>query len=97
MKQAQATLRWLSPDEGGRSEPPTGPSYSTVARFKEQRVDWTTEAWSLVVEFEVPPNDRQMVASVRFLVEDAPEELLHAGSEFELLEGTRLVAEGTVL
>jgi hypothetical protein len=40
-----ARLRWLRPEEGGRSEPPSGSRYSTVARFDETEEQWLKHAW----------------------------------------------------
>jgi hypothetical protein len=54
--------------------------------------------WSLVVEFDNPPDDSLChITDIRFLVDEAPKELLYSGSEFELREGRKLVARGEVL
>lgn len=98
MKTVSARLRWTRPSEGGREGPPSAPPYVTVSRFEQQRDTWEQEAWSLVVEWSDPPDDswaHQVV--VRFLVENAPEELLESGNHFELLEGKRVVAIGEVV
>ena len=99
MNQKQdARLRWLKPEEGGRQHPPPGPKYITVARFESQRESWSDEAWSLVVEFLEQP-DASLCHRVRvsFLAEDGPEDLLMPGSAFDLMEGSRRVAEGVVI
>jgi hypothetical protein len=50
----------------------------------------------LVIEFQEPPDaEGAHRVYVRFLV-DGPEELLDLGSVFELMEGSRTVATGTV-
>lgn len=93
----EAFISWVPAGEGGRSRPPSGPTYSTVCRFEEDP-RWPDQAWSLFVEFLKPIRDgRYLHANVRFLTDDAPQHLLHAGSRFELYEGRRRVAKGVVL
>lgn len=94
-----ARLQWFRPEQGGRAEPPTGPTYSTVARFDQQTEDqWLENAWSLVVECrDAPDSERAHAVTVRFLAEDGPIHFLAPGREFSLYEGRRKVAEGTVL
>jgi len=90
-------ISWISPDDGGRKVPPSGPSYTTVARFEEDE-RWNESAWSLVVNFEKRFKDpRLLLASIRFLADEAPHDLLHHGSRFELFEGRKRVAKGIVL
>jgi hypothetical protein len=98
MKKMKSRICWLTKEAGGREEPPTGPRYSTVARFAERRDQWPHEAWSLVIEFiEAPDDSLCTVAMVGLLNPDGPTELLHHGSAFELFEGYRLVARGEIL
>jgi hypothetical protein len=100
-KRARATIRWLSPLEGGRTAPPEGPRYVTVARFETSTADWQRDAWSLVVEFDQSPNAAgEHTALVWFLAYDRPEtphDLLCVGNKFDLLEGARVVAQGTIV
>ena len=98
MKNVQARIRWLRPEEGGRATPPPGPVYSTVARFKQLAARWPQEAWSVVIKLKEPPDrEGRMTVEIRMLVDGAPEGLLEPGSEFELFEGQRCVASGEVL
>jgi hypothetical protein len=96
-----AKIRWLRSNEGGRSAPPSGPHYSTVARFEPQTEEqWRKEAWSLVLDLEGSPDENwNQIARVRFLADeaDAPIRWLQPNSSFALFEGHRKVAEGTVL
>jgi hypothetical protein len=93
-----ARLTWLRREDGGRDEPPSGPDYSTVAKFPDQDVDWNREAWSLVIRYLEAPNlERMHKVTVRFLSDAAPAGLLAPGSRFELWEGRKLVARGVVL
>ena len=97
-RSVKARVCWLKEEAGGRTNPPPGPQYSTVARFEEEKDKWPKEAWSLVLEFDSPPDDALcMITDVRFLSPDGPMELLHVGSVFDLFEGRRLVARGEVL
>lgn len=98
-KRARATIRWLSLVEGGRAELPVGPRYVTVCRFDSPVVDWQRNAWSLVVEFAQSPIAGEQTAIVWFLAydkPDVPQDLLCVGSKFDLLEGSRVVAHGTI-
>ncbi len=94
----KAKLVWVPAEAGGRKTPFSGLSYSTVARFEEDAVNWPKSAWSIVAEFEEPPgNSSQSIAMVHFLSPDAPVHLLHRGSQFELYEGRRAVARGEII
>ena len=91
-------LRWLRPEEGGRQAPPPGPTYTTVAKLEALEDRWPDEAWSIVTEWDEPPDeDLRTRATMRFLVEGGPEHLLAPDSRFEIYEGRRLVARGRVL
>lgn len=77
--------------------PPTGPVYSTLARFEEDE-KWPHEAWSVAVSFIRPlGGDRYLHAEISFLNDDSPTHLLQQGSRFELFEGQKRVAKGVVL
>src|SRR5438045_2240696 len=45
---ARAIVSWVPAAKGGRRKPPSGPVYSTVARFVDDP-GWPAEAWSLVL------------------------------------------------
>ena len=96
--QCRARIRWLTTGEGGRTRPPPGPRYSTVARFDILRERWPKEAWSVVLDIDGPADDNGiMLVAVRMLAADAPAELMHPGRLFDLFEGRHRVAEGEVL
>src|SRR5438477_4122134 len=98
MKSAEAKIRWRSPEEGGRSAPPRGPTYSTVARFHHQGRDWREHAWSLVLRYIEAPNAAgSHKVAISYLSPNGPREWLKAGNRFELLEGNKIVAEGEVI
>lgn len=91
----KARICWLTPEDGGRKTPPTGPLYSTVAKFNAANGNWEGEAWSIVVELCGPTDlSRCTTADVKFLNPEGPSELLRPGNQFELLEGHRKVAIG---
>lgn len=93
-----ARIVWVPPDQGGRRSPPIGPRYSAPARFEAAWDAWPDEAWSLVLELISRPTESvDWIAEVRFLVEQAPQELLTDGARFDLYEGQKCVAHGTVL
>jgi hypothetical protein len=97
-KKVKSRICWVKKEEGGRESPPSGPRYSTAARFEDERVKWPHEAWSLLLEFDgVPDESLCIIAEVSLLNPDGPIRLLHSGSIFELFEGNRLVARGEVL
>lgn len=94
----KARIRWLSEIEAGRPTPPSGQTFSTVARFLDDVAGWPEVAWSLVLEWSTPPDATgAMVADVKFLSPDAPMSLLQTGAIFELYEGKRCVARGEVM
>ncbi len=94
-----AKIRWLTKVEGGRAAPPSGSGprpYTTVVRFDGDA--WPADdTWSLVVDKIESEGDYGWTAQVRFLVPEAPTEKLFSGQRFELYEGTKLVATGTLL
>lgn len=94
-----ARLQWLTASAGGRTSPPPGPTYSTVARFASLADKWPAEAWSIVLEIDRPADPcGVMTAGIRLLAgEAAPEGLLRPGARFDLFEGSRLVAHGEVI
>lgn len=76
---------------------PAAGSYSTVARFSEDR-DWPQgETWSIVLRLPSPGEmrDGPFEAEARFLAPEAPADRLKSGSAFDLFEGR--VRTATVL
>ena len=93
-----ALVKWLTPLEGGRNTPPSGPTYSTVAKFEESAHEWPRIAWSVVLEFlEIPIQAEKTKALVRFLVPNSPDRWLKTGAHFDLYEGIRIVAHVEVV
>jgi hypothetical protein len=97
-KSVQARVTWVPAALGGRSAPPAAGRYSTVSRFDDPRADWSHVAWSVVLELHGPADGAGVSrADVRFLVPEAPHELLRPGARFDLYEGARRVAQVDVL
>jgi hypothetical protein len=95
---ARATLSWVSTSAGGRKEVPTIAKYATVSRFKDPVSQKQISDWSMVVHFEEQPrHDQPSIVHVSFLSPEAPVELLVPGFAFELLEGSRVVAQGQII
>ncbi len=90
-----ATVTWVPPDAGGREALPEGQRYVTIARFADDGPEWPNGAWSIVLDFDLPPvqqgNPSRGTAS--FLMETAPQDRLYRGATFELCEGRRKVAD----
>ena len=93
-----ARITWRTPEEGGRRVPPSGPRYIAPARFEGQAAGPEGAKWSLVVDpISHPPGSAEWVAEVRYLVDEAPHELLLLGARFELYEGKKCVAHGVII
>jgi hypothetical protein len=90
MTKSLAELDWIS------AVLPRGKKYIAPAYFSEHSAEWGADDWSLVVE---PYRDVSQWKDVviYFLASDAPHSWLHPGAMFELFEGPKLVARGTVV
>jgi hypothetical protein len=92
---AKVLLHWLVSDPSNNS--PRGQRFSLPARFDHQGDDWTSNAWSLVVDVEgIPDKQGHQFGTVRFLVPDAPHDWLSEGKRFTLFEGRLALAEGEI-
>lgn len=90
-------VTWIPPEQGGRSAPPSGPRYISVARFDEDGENWQKAAWSVVLEFERNQGLQRCLAEVRFLSQGGPIERLKSGRSFALFEGPKYVADVRLL
>lgn len=93
MTERRARIRWCTKEEGGRDSPPSGPHYSTVARFAALREEWPREAWSVVLRLDGADATE---VGIRPLVSSCPARFFVSGSRFELFEGSKKVADGEV-
>lgn len=92
-----AKIDWLTVAESGRQYPPSGPRYSTPARFEKESTKGPEVAWSIVADFKNQLDSSSIEAKISFLSSDAPSHLLEPGNRFELYAGRRLVARGEVI
>lgn len=94
-KRAIVKICWLLQQENGRATIPVSNKYAPIIKvinnpFKQN------ESWSVFVNNRYFCNDKETLAEMCFLSENAPIEL-EADMEFELYEGIKLVAKGIVL
>lgn len=91
----KARICWISAAAGGRNQPPTGPRYSTIARFDDEE---KPTDWSVLVEFEQQADAEGCIeGQIRFLAPEAPSHLLQPGRQGKLVEGRRIVATVEIL
>jgi hypothetical protein len=88
----KAKISWIPKGMGGRDRLPTGPTYSSVAKFPEDGDSWPSSAWSVVVTFDKNQNRLEHFADIQFLSCDAPQDRLKTGNHFEIYEGFKRVA-----
>jgi hypothetical protein len=95
---ALAEVRWRTPAEGGRSLPPSGPVYSTVAQLTDY-----PEYFSVVLRFvgaKAPSRTASQQCELTLLAPDRLPDVvakLVPGAHLLLREGRRIVAECTVV
>jgi hypothetical protein len=95
----RAIIGWMSKEQGGRDKPPAGvgaPSYLPTVRFTEPNEAWPPPVmWTFVIsklgEVDGP---NTWLADAKFLVDEAPHDVIRPGRTFELYEGPRCVARG---
>lgn len=85
----QAEIEFVSPEEGGRDDCPQD-HFVCPAQFEGSEFSWT-----MLLDFYYI-SGRERRANISYLVEQAPFESLKEGAKFELLEGSHVVATGTV-
>jgi hypothetical protein len=80
-RRVKVRLQWLT------ATPPNTPGerFTRPARFYHQNENWTSDAWSLVLEMEGSPDaQRRQIGWAEFLMPNAPQEWLAPGKRFEL-------------
>ena len=77
--------------------------YSPVIVFKNQynKPIWNNNEsmvplWTCIVRNE-SIDDKKSIAEIKYLSENAPQELLIINADFELFDGKRKVANGTII
>lgn len=94
----RVAIFWRTSAEGGRKEPFSGRTYSTVVRLLGDDPPWEAgAAWSVVIDFD---NEDSAAApthgTLRFLSENAPQDVLRPGITLQLYEGPRMTAEAVI-
>lgn len=90
----KARVTWVQSSEGGRASLPENQRYVTIAKFAEDGAGWPDGAWSVVLDFAVPPlvQGSPSVGEASFLMENAPQQRIQRGRRFDLYEGLKKVA-----
>jgi len=95
MKKMICTINWLSPEEGGRNVPMAANiKYGPIIKLLNMTDH--SKSWSADIYVQSQIEEYKSIATLSFLVEEAPHELLQVGIDFELFEGGGLVARGTI-
>ncbi|GAA0981991.1 hypothetical protein GCM10009555_051120 [Acrocarpospora macrocephala] len=102
---AEAVIRWLGPEEGGRrTGPPTAAVYMSTATLaygdeSEVQPGWpaSAEVFSVLIQRVEVLDDGRWRCLVGFLVPDLARPWLHDGAQILVLEGPRLVASGRLV
>ena len=90
---AVVRLRWLGPDEGGRSAPPAGPRYVATARVATLGL----AGEDVDVVLDLAPDGQ--LAVLRLLTPGHPEDAagrIRPGARFVILDHRQVVAQGEV-
>jgi hypothetical protein len=88
-------ILWLSKEEGGRAQPPTGEGpvpYMPGIWFPDE--PWPYNWTACVTKDHDASQPDLWLADVVYRVKEAPHDSIRQGREFELYEGGRLVARG---
>lgn len=91
-----ARIKWMTEEQGGRKTIPWDDKYGPVVVIKGNLINLSETVWSLLVSNKESISEYETIAEIKYLFENAPQNL-HRGVEFELYEGSKLVANGIVL
>lgn len=88
-----ANIKWVNNENGGRRTfPPKGTRYCPLIRLDDGKksMDWSID--SICSDFKYTNK-----IIFKFLANNAPEDLIIVGQQYELYEGKRKVAEISIL
>ena len=88
-----ANIKWVSSQSGGRKMPPKqGTRYCPLIRLEDKgnAMDWSIDC--ICPDFN---NTDKII--FKFLVDNAPENLIIVGNQYDLFEGNRMVAKISIL
>jgi len=92
----KAQIRWLTKEQGGRQTGlPYGDKYAPIVVVGKQ-FSLSEETWSLFVTNKEILSNHETIAEVKYLSAKAPNNL-RKDVEFELYEGSKMVAKGIIL
>lgn len=100
-KLAKAQIFWLTEMQGGRQQMPEGKYVPIIRQISPilNPLPWQDKngAWGLIVDNKKFLSDNETISNIRYLFhEKAPNNLIK-DMQFELYEGSKLVARGKVL
>ncbi len=82
-------INWISVKEGGREKiPPEGTRYCPLIQLDNQM---NTKAWS--IDFICPDFGKTNIIKFKFLVDNAPYEVLKINGIYNIYEGSKRVAQ----
>lgn len=87
-------IHWRDENEGGKAQLPFGQTYYVITAPQEGS-DGTSVTWSVVLQVtdnRIENGHRVGAGTARFLVQNAPKDLLRPGQRLEVFEGRRPVA-----
>lgn len=93
---AHVQIRWIPPEQGGRSRAVAPPTYAATAHFADEPL---SELFSVVLVLRASTGAAASEASLRLLAADRlPEKIrkLTPGARLVITEGPRPIAEATV-
>ncbi len=94
----EASLTWTSPENGGRKSgiPMKNKKYAPIVGINGQVAFEDGGAWSIICYNYEKTSDNTTSAYMRFLNNLIAPPILFKGTEFELYEGSKLVARGII-
>lgn len=96
----EVIVEWLPQNQGGRKSIPSNVKYYPIARFLDDEEWPVVNAWSVVLELGDASFDAgkwNSIATIKFLVDEAPKEKLDEVNQFDIYEGPKKVGEIFIL
>ncbi len=94
-KRFVAKICWLPFEKGGRKVIPASDKYAPIIKILQNQMN-QNEFWSVFVVNKTIVSETESLAEIEYLSENAPDNL-ERDVEFELFEGSKLVAKGVVI
>lgn len=88
-----SSIKWISYEDGGRKKlPPKGIRYCPLLRINHND---DFEDWS--IDFICSDYAKTDIIEFKFLVDDAPYELIEVSEEYDVYEGSKKVAQVKII